>query len=247
MALTPLVKKMVTCLVAGAVFSALLLVLGNSGTLRWAPPAVVFSLVALSLLAALALPFVWQAAEKKGKAGPVLSYGFLYSFIRYCLAFNLAGFGWKKLVGLQFIVPAKIAALPMNQQSGEWLTWYYFGHSPAFGSIIAAIQIIGSCLLLFQRTVLMGAVVLFSLLLHLALINIFYGMNAGALLQSLVLTTGVLFLLLSDYQRLVQFFLQARSNLPGFALKNALLKNLLRLSAIVLSLLFCVYLKLRVR
>lgn len=232
---------------AGLTFAALLLVLGNSGSISWFPPLVVFSLVGISLLMALTFPFIWQVKEKKQKINSVKVYGFLYAFIRYCIAFNLASFGWKKLFGLQFVVPEEIASKPMNQQSGEWLTWYYYGYSFVFGLIVAIIQIVGSYLLLFRRTLLLGAIILFSFMVNLTLVNIFYQMNAGALLQSVVSTIGILFLILLDYDRLVVFFLKVKSDLPSIALSKPYLKNMLRLSAIILSLLFTIYLKLSLR
>jgi hypothetical protein len=237
-----LLKKVGTCLIAGLTFSALLLVLGNSGTISWFPPIIVFSLVCVSLLIALIFPLIWQIKENRQKVTLIKIYGFLYALIRYSIAFDIASFGWKKIFGLQFIVPLEISNKPMNQQSGEWLTWYYFGHSLAFGLIIAIIQIGGSCLLLFRKTLLLGEIILFSFMLNLTLINIFYQMNAGALLQSVIMAMGILFLILLDYNRLVDFFLNAKSNLPSLALTN-LIKSSLRLSAIIFSLLFVLYLK----
>jgi hypothetical protein len=236
-------KKISASLIVGLVFSALLLMLGNGGNISWFPPIVVFPLVGIALLSALLFPFIWHYLEQKGKMDSVKIFGFLYSAIRYCIAFNIASFGWKKFYGLQFIVPAEIASLPMNQQSGEWLTWFYFGHSQAFGIIIALIQIGGGYLLLFRRTLLFGAIILFSLLANLTLINIFYQMNAGALVQSVVLTIGVLFLILLDYKKLVVFFLKTKSNLPSLNFNSIFTKNMIRLSAIILSLLFTIYLK----
>jgi hypothetical protein len=236
-------KKIGTSLILGLVFSALVLMLGNGGNIPWLPPVVVFPLVGLGLLSALLFPFVWHYLEQKQKINSKKVYGFLYSAIRYCIAFNIASFGWKKFYGLQFIVPTEIANLPMNKQSGEWLTWFYFGHSHAFGIIIAVIQIVGGYLLLFQRTLLLGSMILFALLSNLTLINIFYQMNAGALLQSVVLTIGVLFLILLDYKKLVVFFLKTKSNLPSLNFNSVFVKNCIRLSAIVLSLLFTIYLK----
>lgn len=239
-----LLLKIGTCFIAGISFAALLLVLGNSGTISWFPPLVVFTLIGISLVAAVAFPFIWQYKERKQQLNSQRVHAFLHGFIRYCIAFNLASFGWKKIVGLQFVVPLEIASQPMNEQSGEWLTWYYFGHSQTFGLIIAAIQIIGSYLLLYRRTMLLAAVILFSFMLNLLLINIFYGINAGALLQSIVLTTGILFLLLLDYKRLADFFLKATPGLPSLAPVKPSVKTTLRLSAIVLALLFTIYLKL---
>jgi len=239
-----LLVKIGTCFIAGLTFAALLLLLGNSGTISWLPPVVVFSLVGISLIAAFAFPFVWQFKEKRQQEVASLKvYAFLHAFIRYCIAFNLASFGWKKILGLQFVVPLEIASKPMNELSGEWLTWYYFGHSQTFGFIIAAIQIIGSYLLLFRRTMLLAAVILFSFMLNLTLINIFYGMNAGALLQSLVVTVGILFLMLQDYKRLADFFLKATSQVPSIALVRPSIKTTVRLSVIISALLFTIYLK----
>lgn len=236
-------KKISACLIFGLELSALLLLLGNGGNISWLPPVLVFSLVGLSLLSGLLFPFLWHYSERKQKNNSTKTYGFLYGGIRYCIAFNIIAFGWKKFYGLQFIVPTEISSMPMNQQTGEWLTWFYFGYSHAFGIIIAVIQIVGGYLLLFRKTLLIGAIILFSLLLNLTLINIFYQMNAGALMQSVLLTIGVLFLILLDYDRLIAFFLKTKSNLPSPNFRSSILKNILRLSAIVLSLLFTIYLK----
>lgn len=238
-----LLKKIISCIIASLTTIALLLVLGNSGTLAWFPPVVVFSLVGLSFLLSLIYPFAWQQRERNGKTDSAKVYGFLYAVIRYTIAFDLASFGWKKIFGLQFVVPDSISGLPMNQQSGEWLTWYYFGHSYTFGIILALIQILGSYFLLFRKTFLAAAFVLFAFMLNLTLINIFYQMNAGALTQSILLTTGLVFLILLEYDRLVEFFFRIRSTLPAIAFKSSGTKNLIRLSAIALSLLFTLYLK----
>lgn len=243
MHLTSLLKKTGTCLIAGLTFAAVILVLGNGGNIPWLPRAVVFSLAAISLSLAFVFPFIWQFKENKQQVDSDKIYGFLYSFIRYGIAFNMAGFGWKKIWGLQFIVPAEISNKPMNQQSGEWLTWYYFGHSIAFGIIIATIQIAGAYLLMFRRTLLIGTVILFALMFNLTLVNIFYQMNAGALLQSIILTMGLVFLLTLYYKGLIEFFLKAQSNLPSFCPAKNPTKNLVRLSVLILSLLFTIYLK----
>lgn len=190
----------------------------------------------------LIFPFLWQRQEKRQKINSEKIYAVIYAIIRYTIAFNLSSFGWKKLLGLQFVVPNEISDKPMNQQSGEWLTWFYFGYSFAFGVIIAIIQIGGAYLLLNRRTLLLGATILFAFMLNLTLINIFYQMNAGALFQSVILTIAILFLILLEYDRLVAFFLKAKSNLPSLTL-TSLTKNGIRLSAIVLSLLFTLYLK----
>jgi hypothetical protein len=236
-------KKVGASLILGLQIAALLLLLGNGGNVPWLPPVLVFSGVGIALLLSVLFPFVWHFLEQRQKINTAKIYAFLYSGIRYCIAFNIASFGWKKFYGLQFIVPLEISNMPMNQQSGEWLTWYYFGYSHAFGIIIALIQIIGGYMLLFRRTLLIGSIILFSLLLNLTLINVFYQMNAGALLQSILLTIGVFYLVLLDSKKWIDFFLKTKSNLQSLSINGFFLKNVLRLSAILLSLLFTIYLK----
>jgi hypothetical protein len=236
-------KKISASLILGLEIAALLLLLGNGGNIPWLPPVLVFSGVGAALLLSILFPFFWHVLEQKQKINSTKVYAILYSGIRYCIAFNIASFGWKKFYGLQFIVPAEISNMPMNQQSGEWLTWFYFGYSHAFGIIIAVTQIIGGYLLLFKKTLLIGSIVLFSLLLNLTLINIFYHMNAGALLQSILLMIGVLFLVLLDSKKLIDFFFKSKLNLQSVNVNGVFLKNILRLSAILLSLLFTIYLK----
>lgn len=238
-----ILKKNGASLILGLQIAALLLLLGNGGNVPWLPPVLVFSGVGIALLLSVLFPFVWHFLEQRQKINTAKVYAILYSGIRYCIAFNIASFGWKKFYGLQFIVPAEISSMPMNQQSGEWLTWYYFGYSHAFGIIIALIQIIGGYMLLFRRTLLIGAIILFSLLLNLTLINVFYQMNAGALLQSVLLTIGVFYLVILDSKKWIDFFFKTKSSLQSIQVNGVFLKNILRLSAILLSLLFTIYLK----
>ncbi len=236
-----LLKKIITSLVAGLACIALLLELGNGGSIPWLPPVLVFSLVGVLFAVSLIFPFTWHFREKKNKQGQFNIQGLLVSIVRYTTAFNLVIFGWKKIFRLQFNVPDLIAAKAMNQQSGEWLTWFYFGYSRKFVLLLAIIQITGAWFLLFRRTALLAAICLFAFMLNLLLINIFYAMNAGALTQSVLITISISFLILLEYDRLLAFFLQSTSMLPGFQLSNQWAKNSIRMSAILLSLLYVLY------
>ncbi|MGQ2984646.1 hypothetical protein [Flavobacterium sp.] len=240
-----LLRKLLTCSIAGSTIAGTLLLLGNGGTIPWLPPTVIFPLTGMSLVTALVYPFVWHHKEKNNTINSESTYAFLCSVIRYGIAFSIACFGWKKIFGLQFIVPEEIASLPMNKQDGEWLTWYYFGYSALYGTIIAGMQIGGAILLLFRRTTLFGSILLFGVMLNLLLINICYSMNAGALIQSVTLTTGLLFLILSDHRRITEFFFKHETQYPEMVVKGPTLKYVLILSVILLSLIFTVHLRFR--
>jgi hypothetical protein len=235
---TSLLKKAITSVMAGLIIAAVLLVLGHSGSISWFPPPVVFSLVGLALLLSLIFPFIWQYKENKKTWNSPKIYTGLYNLIRYAIAFNMMTFAWKKFLGLQFATPSYTSDLPLNQQTGELLTWYYFGYSHTFSLIVACLQLGGAIMLLFRRTLLLGLVILFSLMLNIMLINIFYHLNLGALLQSILVTMGISFILLLHYQRLLVFFIKPQPDVFSPTAVSFRTKNLIRFSVIALALLF---------
>jgi hypothetical protein len=236
-------QKFTACFVAGLILVAICLVLGRSFPPSWVIPEVVFGFVGFFLLTSLIYPIIWQRKEKKQTANSSKILAFWQGVIRYGLAFDIAHFGWKKVFLQQFITPYVLYDEKLGNLSGEWLTWNYFGFSYGFGLIVASIQIGGSILLLFQKTRLLGFVLLLPVLLNILFINYFYGLNAGALLQSIVLSLGLLYLLFIDYGRLVAFFLQSKDTLQNINLGNNFIKNSLRFSMIFIPFLlaFSVY------
>lgn len=233
--------RIITCLVAGFVTAALWLLIGNGADHPVFPKVIIFTLVIISLAAMVVFPFVWQYLAKRKPDAVDKAYAWLYAIIRFAVAFDLSIFGWKKFFHLQFVVPDDIASRPMNQQSGEWLTWFYFGHSYMFGCIVASLQLIGSAMLLFRKTWLLGAFILFTLLLNITSVDIFYQMNPGAIIQSVIMTIGVLFLMMNDYDRLVEFFFKTKSNLLSINSVKPGTKVLLRIAGIVLPVLYTWY------
>lgn len=80
----------------------------------------------------------------------------LYIALRYYAAFTLLGYGFAKIMGAQFTVLDSQLDQPLKYISGFWLTWYYFGYSPVYSTVIALVQIGGAGLLCFRRTALVG-------------------------------------------------------------------------------------------
>src|SRR5687768_10807894 len=191
-----LFKKVITCIVAALCLTVLLFNLFNTGeAISWYLPILPFYISAILFLGAIIGAIVWHRQSKK-TINSQKYFEILYAIIRYSLAFNISFFGWAKLLELQFRVPESIASQPMNQQSGQWLTWYYFGYSYSFNLTLALFQIVGATLLLFRKTVLFGAVILFAFMFNVTLINIFYRMNFGALLFSIITTIGLIYIIL---------------------------------------------------
>ena len=231
-------QKFAACFILGITLSADVLLVGRDKRPIWISPAMVFGLAGLCFFASIIYAIVWYFKTKSKEEDLPQKSQFILDFIRYALAFNVASFGWKKIFGQQFVVPQHIADIPMSQQSGEWLTWFYFGHSYPFACIVASMQIVGSLLFLFRKTQMLGLFVLLPVMLNILLINVFYEMNGGALMQSVVLVIGVLYFLLLEWNKLMLFFFQKNKEEASLSISNNPIKNIVRFSAIVLALLF---------
>ncbi len=131
----------------------------------------------------------------------------------------------------QFASPEYIHDLPVGELSGFELTWYYFGYSYALAVIIALFQIGGSMLLLYRRTTLAGAVLLFPVLTNILFINIFFEISPGALLNVVVYLAGLNYLLWLNFARLKAAFWNVTHKFPTLSLGSV--KPLLRLLPIV--------------
>lgn len=195
-------RKFTACLTLSLLLTGTTLLIGTPPRPINIPDTFIFGLAVLGLIIPLAGLPVWEYRERKGLMNTSTVYTRIQSCIAYLTGFCISLFGWKKLFHLQFRTPLSIADLPMSQLDGETLTWYYFGHSYTFACIIGLIQITGAFLLFFRRTRFAATLLLFPVMLNILLVNIFYQMNAGALLQSILLTLGLLYLLSREYPAL---------------------------------------------
>ncbi|HYC88183.1 MAG TPA: hypothetical protein VEO54_03155 [Thermoanaerobaculia bacterium] len=105
----------------------------------------------------------------------------MYAFSRYFAAFLLLAYGFAKINGSQFTVLDSELDKPLRDVSGFWLTWYYFGYSAVYSTILALVQIGGAIALMIRRLALIGACVLLPVVSNIILIDIFYGVDCSAL------------------------------------------------------------------
>jgi hypothetical protein len=141
-------------------------------------------------------PFIWQRKENTGKINSDKLRSWIVGIIRYWLAACICIYGFAKILKTQFAHSISSNDSLVRSLSGFDLTWNYFGHSYALAVIIALFQIGGSLLLLFRRTTLLGAILLFPVMLNILLINWFYDINTYAFLNSILYSLGLLYLLL---------------------------------------------------
>jgi hypothetical protein len=262
-----MLKKLLTCLLAGLVCGFCFFRIGRRFLIDWLPFPVILFIAAGILLTAIVFGVYWafrrersprrsaagqasagQTAAERSVAGRSVAgqssmgrsaaiMAFWQGAIRYGIAMDLSMIGFQKLFHLQFSTHLGALDLPFNSFSPEDLTWAFFGQSRTFVCIIGGIQILGSFLLLFSRTKLAGVFVLLPVVLNIVLLNACYHMEWGESVQALELLLALLYLLFSEYGRLVEFFFRARRGLAAIRLKSRLLSSGIRLSTLFVPLL----------
>ena len=75
---------------------------------------------------------------------------------RIWLAFTLLRYGCSKLIGGQFYVTEETMSLPLKKVDLLRVSWYLASHEP-FNSFVGVSQIITAGLLIYKRTVIVGA------------------------------------------------------------------------------------------
>lgn len=184
-------------------------------------------------------PVWWQRKENKGTINTVRCHAWLRGIIRYWLVLGICNYGFAKILGTQFgHMYAREYSLAKDL-SGLDLTWFYFGKYYPFAVIIGLLQVGGATLLLFRRTVFMGIIILLPIMVNIVLIDIFYDIYWDALMNALLFTAGLLYLLLLYRKALVALFLQSLTALSS--LWSGWFKYVLRFSAVAYAFVFIYY------
>jgi uncharacterized membrane protein YphA (DoxX/SURF4 family) len=118
---------------------------------------------------------------------------------RVLLAGIFLSYGVAKLVGLQFGVPPEVLAQPLGQVSLAHVAWYCFGHEP-FSAFVGLAQVLASLCLLWNRTALVGAVLLLPIALTIFIIDLTYLSNIVAFRYALPFYLGLICLILYHYR-----------------------------------------------
>jgi uncharacterized membrane protein YphA (DoxX/SURF4 family) len=95
--------------------------------------------------------------------------------LRWYLAFYMLYYGWGKLTGDQFgTFNAAIASKPMNQVGKFYVAWYLFGLDKSFDIFTGLAEIIGGLMIIYNRTLLIGAFILLPILAQIFIIDLAY-------------------------------------------------------------------------
>jgi len=190
----------------------------------------------VGLVFAIGYPIYWQRKESRNATDSGLRHAWFRGVLRFWLALEICNYGFAKILGTQFGHVYSRADSLVGSLNGLDLTWNYFEHSYATSVIIGLIQIGGSILLLFRRTTLAGAAVLLPVMVNIVMIDIFYGIPPGALMNAILFTLGLCYLLLLRWKDICAVFLKVPSGITP--IRSGYTKNLLRLFVIIYAFLF---------
>jgi hypothetical protein len=141
---------------------------------------------------------VWYRQEIRGKADSGLRQAWFTGIIRYWLAVEIFTYGFAKISGSPFDPGYFRRDSVWNSLSGADIGWNYFIYSYAMSVILAGIQIAGSVLLLFRRTTILAIILLLPMMLNIVLIDIFYSPPGSALMNAILFTLGLSYVLFSN-------------------------------------------------
>jgi hypothetical protein len=163
------------------------------------------------------------------------AYYWLLVLVRYFVAMMSLSYGIIKLFGLQMIFPSLSAlATPLGDLLPMRFSWYFIGYSTPYQFFSGAVEVLAGVLLLFRRTSTLGALVAASVFLNVMMMNLCYDIPVK--LFSIHLFVFSNFLLLSDAQRLLNFFVFNKPTQPAF--RFTMPKKWMRTAQVVLKIAF---------
>lgn len=92
---------------------------------------------------------------------------------RVLIALTFLSYGWGKLTNRQFGLTEEQLSAPLKDLGLFKLSWYLFDQEP-FKSFVGISQIIAGLLLLYNRTIILGALISIPILLNILIIDITY-------------------------------------------------------------------------
>ncbi len=92
---------------------------------------------------------------------------------RVLIAWTFLSYGWSKLTDNQFGLSTEQLSTPVKDLGLFKLSWYLFDHEP-FKTFVGITQIIAGLLLLYNRTLILGALLSIPILANILIIDITY-------------------------------------------------------------------------
>lgn len=110
--------------------------------------------------------------NKISKISKVQIFDFIILVLRWYLGYYMFKYGFSKLIEGQFIITEEILNTPLKNIDKFNLAWYLFSLDKTFNIIVGLSQIIGAILIIYNRTVILGAIFLIPILVQIFLIDV---------------------------------------------------------------------------
>lgn len=103
---------------------------------------------------------------------------FLVLSLRWYLIFYMINYGWSKLTMSQFgVYDDAILDASLRDADVFYLAWHLYGESHFFNYVTGLAEIVGGILLMFNRTVLLGVLLVLTILGQILIIDISFTMG----------------------------------------------------------------------
>ncbi len=160
------------------------------------------------LIAALIATVAWSLFDRRRANYDVLHKWFRL-YIRFCLAATILLYAFDKFIPLQMPYPSLSNLLePYGNFSPMGVLWRSIGASPAYEIFAGLAELLGAVLLMFPRTVTLGALVCTADMFQVFMLNMTYDIPVKQFSFHLLLMS--VFLLVPQMGRIADFFLRDR-------------------------------------
>lgn len=174
-----------------------------------------FSFIRTGLMIGLAIlgGLIWSLVDRK-RANYNKLLEWLSVLVRYYLAALMLGYGFYKVIQLQFPYPSlRTLVAPFGDGSPMGLAWKFMGYSPAYNFFTGMGEVVGGMLLFYRRTTTLGAAILVAVLSNVVMINICY--DVPVKLFSSILLLFAFFFIALDGKRLFRLFISNQATSPN--------------------------------
>lgn len=178
---------------------------------------------------------IWSVFDRKRKSYNA-AYYWLVVLVRFYLAFTLMLYGLIKVIKLQFPDPSLNRLLqPFGDASPMGLAWTFLGFSKGYNTFMGIVEV-SAVLLLFRRTVVVGAFLSLAATAHVMSMNYFFDVPVKLLSTALVVMS--LFILAPHFLTLYRFFIKYESQQLNKMYRPTFKKRWLYISAYSLKYLY---------
>ena len=113
-------------------------------------------------------------SDTKIKISKAQIFDFIILVLRWYLGYYMLKYGFSKLIDGQFVRSEEILNTPLKDIDKFNLAWYLFSLDKTFNIIVGLSQIITALLIIYNRTVILGVIMLIPILAQIFLVDVSY-------------------------------------------------------------------------